>query len=70
MHHRRSVFRGDWCNKSADPDDAPSGMGPREAWHDIHCRIEGPACRDVMRNFEERWLRQVRVRGCFSGLQT
>jgi phospholipase D1/2 len=55
--HRDTLFVGDWCNKSADG----SERGPREGWHDIHCRLEGPACRDVMRNFEERWRRQVRL---------
>ena len=57
--HRGTLFAGDWCNKSAE-----SEAGPREAWHDIHCRIEGPACRDVMRNFEERWRRQARHACC------
>ncbi|KAL3497386.1 hypothetical protein ACH5RR_040118 [Cinchona calisaya] len=33
--------------------------GPREPWHDIHCRVEGPAAWDVLYNFEQRWQRQV-----------
>ncbi|XP_049373672.1 phospholipase D alpha 1-like isoform X2 [Solanum verrucosum] len=32
--------------------------GPREPWHDIHCRIEGPAAWDVLYNFEQRWRKQ------------
>ncbi|XP_062215434.1 phospholipase D alpha 1-like [Phragmites australis] len=32
--------------------------GPREPWHDIHCRVEGPATWDVLENFEQRWRRQ------------
>uniref|UniRef100_A0A0E0LUQ0 Phospholipase D n=1 Tax=Oryza punctata TaxID=4537 RepID=A0A0E0LUQ0_ORYPU len=32
--------------------------GPREPWHDVHCRIEGPAAWDVLDNFEQRWRRQ------------
>lgn len=32
--------------------------GPREPWHDIHCRLEGPAAWDVLRNFEQRWKKQ------------
>ncbi|KAK4365038.1 hypothetical protein RND71_016396 [Anisodus tanguticus] len=32
--------------------------GPREPWHDIHCRIEGPAAWDVLFNFEQRWRKQ------------
>ncbi|KAG6428707.1 hypothetical protein SASPL_112963 [Salvia splendens] len=30
---------------------------PREAWHDLHCRFDGQAACDVLRNFEERWLK-------------
>ncbi|KAI3713377.1 hypothetical protein L1987_71954 [Smallanthus sonchifolius] len=26
----------------------------REPWHDLHCRIEGPAAYDVLKNFEEQ----------------
>jgi phosphatidylserine/phosphatidylglycerophosphate/cardiolipin synthase-like enzyme len=33
--------------------------GPREPWHDIHAFVEGPAARDLYRNFTERWDRQV-----------
>lgn len=33
--------------------------GPREPWHDIHCRIEGHAAWDVLYNFEQRWKRQI-----------
>lgn len=32
--------------------------GPREPWHDIHCRLEGPVAWDVLYNFEQRWRRQ------------
>uniref|UniRef100_A0A7S1TGW9 phospholipase D n=1 Tax=Compsopogon caeruleus TaxID=31354 RepID=A0A7S1TGW9_9RHOD len=34
-------------------------VGPREPWHDIHSRVEGPAAWDVMENFIERWNCQV-----------
>ncbi|CAH9127347.1 unnamed protein product [Cuscuta epithymum] len=30
--------------------------GPREPWHDIHCRLEGQASWDVLFNFEQRWM--------------
>ncbi|KAI4316324.1 hypothetical protein L6164_024314 [Bauhinia variegata] len=33
--------------------------GPREPWHDIHCRLEGPVAGDVLDNFEQRWKKQV-----------
>ncbi|KAM7474594.1 hypothetical protein LguiB_021837 [Lonicera macranthoides] len=29
--------------------------GPRQPWHDLHCRIEGPAAYDILTNFEQRW---------------
>lgn len=32
--------------------------GPREPWHDIHCRLEGPIAWDVLSNFEQRWRKQ------------
>jgi len=28
---------------------------PRLPWHDLHCMIDGPATKDVLRNFIERW---------------
>ncbi|KAL0686005.1 hypothetical protein Bca4012_052853 [Brassica carinata] len=32
--------------------------GPREPWHDIHCKLDGPAAWDVLYNFEQRWMKQ------------
>ncbi|KAK4774195.1 hypothetical protein SAY87_029214 [Trapa incisa] len=32
--------------------------GPREPWHDVHCRLEGPVAWDVLVNFEQRWRKQ------------
>ncbi|XVF35592.1 hypothetical protein REPUB_Repub18cG0159400 [Reevesia pubescens] len=32
--------------------------GPREPWHDIHCKLEGPVAWDVLYNFEQRWQKQ------------
>ncbi|XP_002988389.2 phospholipase D delta [Selaginella moellendorffii] len=29
--------------------------GPRQPWHDLHCRIDGPAAYDVLTNFAQRW---------------
>lgn len=34
----------------------PTTGCPREPWHDLHSRIEGPAAYDLLKNFEERWL--------------
>ena len=36
-----------------------SDSGPRQPWHDIHAKIEGPVALDIKKNFEERWSRQV-----------
>lgn len=33
----------------------PDSGGPRQPWHDWHCRIEGHAAYDVLTNFEQRW---------------
>lgn len=32
--------------------------GPRQPWHDIHCRLRGPVALDVVHNFEQRWRKQ------------
>eukprot|EP01018_Ginkgo_biloba_P008008 Gb_19032 [translate_table: standard] len=34
--------------------------GPREPWHDLHCKIEGPAAYDVLTNFEQRWRKATK----------
>lgn len=28
---------------------------PRMPWHDVHCALWGPPCRDVARHFVQRW---------------
>ncbi|XP_074372997.1 phospholipase D delta-like isoform X2 [Apium graveolens] len=35
-------------------------LGPRQPWHDLHCKIEGPAAYDVLRNFEQRWKKATK----------
>ncbi|CAL0319158.1 unnamed protein product [Lupinus luteus] len=40
--------------------------GPREPWHDIHCKLEGPIAWDVLYNFEQRWEKQVGKNNLFS----
>ncbi|KAF3621194.1 Phospholipase D beta 1 [Capsicum annuum] len=42
---------------------------PREPWHDLHSKIDGPAAYDVLRNFEERWLKASKPQG-FRKLKT
>ncbi|CAM0947599.1 unnamed protein product [Alopecurus aequalis] len=48
-----TVFRGDLHNPTLG--DAAAVDGPRQPWHDMHCRIDGPAAYDVLKNFEQRW---------------
>lgn len=36
---------------------------PREPWHDLHCKIDGPAAYDVLTNFQERWLKASKPQG-------
>ncbi|XP_050229628.1 phospholipase D beta 1-like [Mercurialis annua] len=55
-----TVHRDDFHN----PTLAEFGVGClRQPWHDLHCKIEGPAAYDVLKNFEERWLRASKPRG-------
>eukprot|EP00250_Pteridium_aquilinum_P026383 c32928_g1_i1 orf=360-3587(-) len=37
--------------------------GPRQPWHDLHCKIEGPAVYDVLTNFEQRWRKVFKWHG-------
>ncbi|KAK8584135.1 hypothetical protein V6N12_068384 [Hibiscus sabdariffa] len=32
----------------------PKAGCPREPWHDLHCRIDGPTAYDILTNFEEQ----------------
>ncbi|KAH7664618.1 Phospholipase D family protein [Dioscorea alata] len=41
----------------------PDTSGPREPWHDLHSKIDGPAAYDVLTNFEERWLKASKRHG-------
>jgi len=42
-----------------------AASGPREPWHDIHARLEGPAARDVLANFQDRWRKQAADKEAF-----
>ncbi|CAA0831106.1 Phospholipase D delta [Striga hermonthica] len=46
-----TVFKDDYHN----PTFSLGTNGPRQPWHDLHCKIEGPAAYDVLTNFEQRW---------------
>lgn len=51
-HHRDDFYNG--CLPQARAE-----FGPRQPWHDIHLQVRGPAVRDLIRNFHERWQRQA-----------
>jgi len=40
---------------------APDSGGPRQPWHDWHCKIEGHAAYDVLTNFEQRWNKTTKL---------
>ncbi|GAB4828390.1 hypothetical protein Ancab_035388 [Ancistrocladus abbreviatus] len=46
-----TTFKDDYHN----PTFVAGIRAPREPWHDLHCKIEGPAAYDVLTNFEQRW---------------
>ncbi|KAF9587186.1 hypothetical protein IFM89_039626 [Coptis chinensis] len=51
-----SVFANDFHNPTF-----PSRVrGPRQPWHDLHCRIDGPAAHDILTNFEQRWRKATK----------
>ncbi|EPS73398.1 hypothetical protein M569_01343, partial [Genlisea aurea] len=51
-----TVFEDDYHN----PTFSPGTKGPRQPWHDLHCKIEGPAAHDVLANFEQRWKKAAK----------
>ncbi|XP_042051343.1 phospholipase D delta-like [Salvia splendens] len=52
----KTVFRGDYHN----PTFGTGTKGPRQPWHDLHCKIEGPAAYDILTNFEQRWKKATK----------
>ncbi|XP_057761566.1 phospholipase D delta [Arachis stenosperma] len=53
-----TVFDGDFHNPTF-----PAGTKtPRQPWHDLHCRIDGPAAYDILINFEQRWRKSTKWR--------
>ncbi|RZC12826.1 Phospholipase D delta isoform C [Glycine soja] len=39
-----------------------NSCAPRQPWHDLHCKIEGPAAYDILTNFEQRWRKAKKWR--------
>ncbi|KAL1542861.1 phospholipase D [Salvia divinorum] len=52
----KTVFRGDYHN----PTFGTGTKAPRQPWHDLHCKIEGPAAYDILTNFEQRWKKATK----------
>ncbi|CAL5024394.1 unnamed protein product [Urochloa decumbens] len=52
-----TVFHGDVYNPTFGGDE----RGPRQPWHDMHCRLDGPAAYDVLENFEQRWRKTKKL---------
>ncbi|KAL3693763.1 hypothetical protein R1sor_007414 [Riccia sorocarpa] len=58
FRHLDTVYKDDYHNPTFSTK-AEAG-GPRQPWHDLHCRIDGPAAYDVLTNFEQRWKKATR----------
>ncbi|PIA47017.1 hypothetical protein AQUCO_01400020v1 [Aquilegia coerulea] len=51
-----TVFANDFHNPTF-----PSRVrAPRQPWHDLHCKIDGPAAYDILTNFEQRWRKATK----------
>ena len=44
-----------WSGNAPDSTTLDARTQPRMPWQDVHCRIEGPAVSDLLRNFVGRW---------------
>ncbi|GLT74157.1 hypothetical protein SLA2020_459710 [Shorea laevis] len=56
FHDLDTVFKDDFYNRTF-----PAGIkAPRQPWHDLHCRIDGPAAYDVLVNFEQLWRKSIK----------
>ncbi|KAL0350269.1 UNVERIFIED_CONTAM: Phospholipase D delta [Sesamum radiatum] len=53
-----TVFNNDFHQ----PTFAEGTKAPRQPWHDLHCRIDGPAAYDVLINFAQRWRKTTKWR--------
>ncbi|GFP97767.1 phospholipase d beta 1 [Phtheirospermum japonicum] len=56
----QTIHKDDYHNPNFT---GPTTGCPREPWHDLHSKIDGPAAYDVLRNFEERWLKASKRHG-------
>ncbi|KAG6556491.1 hypothetical protein Mapa_001817 [Marchantia paleacea] len=58
FRHMDTVYKDDYHQPTFNT--TQESGGPRQPWHDLHCRIDGPAAYDVLTNFEQRWKKATR----------
>ncbi|CAN6291154.1 unnamed protein product [Urochloa humidicola] len=51
-----TIFKKDLHN----PTFTANSYGPRQPWHDLYCKVEGPAAYDILTNFEQRWRKATK----------
>ncbi|XP_022739895.1 phospholipase D delta isoform X2 [Durio zibethinus] len=51
-----TIFKDDFHN----PTFSVGTKAPRQPWHDLHSKIDGPAAYDVLINFEQRWRKSTK----------
>lgn len=56
----QTVHKDDFHNPNFT---GPNTGCPREPWHDLHSRVDGPAAYDILTNFQERWLKAAKRHG-------
>lgn len=56
FHDLNTVFQDDFHN----PTFPALTKAPRQPWHDLHCKIDGPAAYDALINFEQRWRKATK----------
>ncbi|XP_039015458.1 phospholipase D delta-like isoform X1 [Hibiscus syriacus] len=52
-----TVFQNDYHN----PTFSAGTRAPRQPWHDLHCKVQGPAAYDILTNFEQRWRKATKL---------
>ena len=50
-------------------DQVSESEGPRQPWHDLHCKIEGRAAYDVLTSFEQCWQKTLKRQKILSKLK-
>ncbi|OIV94369.1 hypothetical protein TanjilG_25431 [Lupinus angustifolius] len=56
----QTTHKDDFHNPNFEAKLGPVTGCPREPWHDLHSKVDGPAAYDILTNFEERWLKATK----------